>query len=94
MSVLILRTGGVCFCEVWRNVLCRAGVDRSETLLGTNLYLFFFVNEGELAVTHPFQRRLEFWGINLTLEGRATALLRNLAPLLKEKECSAKFLHC
>ena len=94
MSVLILWSDGFAFCEVWRNVLCRAGVDKLETLLGTNLYLCFFINEGGLAMTHPFWRRLEFWGINITLEGRATASLKNLAPLHKEKECSVEFLHC
>ena len=94
MSILILRAGGVCFCEVWWNVLYRAGVGRLETLLGINLYLRFFVDEVGLAVIHPFWWRLEFWGINITLEGRATASLKKLAPLLKEKECSAEFLHC
>ena len=62
-----------------------------ETLLGINLYLCFFIDEGGLAVTHPFRRRLELWGINVTLEGGATASLKNLAPLRKEKECSAEF---
>ena len=65
-----------------------------DTLLGTNLYLCFFVDEDGLAVTHPFRRRLEFWGINITLEGRVTASLKNLVPLRKEKECSVEFLHC
>ena len=74
--------------------LYRVGVDWLETLLGTNLYLCFFVNEGGLAMTHPFRQRLEFWGINITLEGRVIASLKNLVPLRKEKECSAKFLHC
>ena len=84
---------GFAFCEAWRNVLYRAGVGRLKTLLGINLYQCFFVDEGGLAVTHPFRWRLEFWGINITLEGRVTASLKNLAPLRKEKECSAEFLH-
>ena len=85
---------GFAFCEVWSNVLYRAGVGRLETLLGINLYLRFFVDEVGLAVILPFWRRLVFWGINITLVGRATASLKNLAPLRKEKECSAEFLHC
>ena len=56
--------------------------------------LVLFRDEGALAMIHPFQRRLEFWGINITLEGRATISLKKLAPLRKEKECSAEFLHC
>ena len=54
----------------------------------------FFVDENGSAVIHSFQWRLGFWGINITLEGRATDSLKNLAPLRKEKECSAEFLHC
>ena len=84
---------GFGFCEVWRNVLYRAGFGRLETLLHINLYLCFFVDEGGLAVIHPFRWRLEFWGINIILEGRATASLKNLVPLRKEKECSSEFLH-
>ena len=94
MSVLTLRSGGVLFCEVWRNVLYRAAVYWLGTLLGTNLYLCFFIDEGGLIVIHPFWQRLEFWGINVTLGGGVTASLKNLVPLRKEKECSAKFLHC
>ena len=45
-SILILRAVGFAFCEVWRNVLYRAGVGRLETLLGINIYLCFFVDEG------------------------------------------------
>ena len=63
-----------------------------DTLLGTNLYLCFFIDEGGLIMTHPFWRRLGFWGINVTLEVGATASLKNLAPLHKEKECSTRFL--
>ena len=75
------------------NVLYQMGVGRLETLLGINLYLCFFIDEGGLAVIHPFWRRLEFWGINITLEGRV-ASLKNLVPLRKEKECSTEFIHC
>jgi len=34
-----------------------------------------------------------FGGIKIVLEGKVTALLKNLAPLRKEKEYSAEFLH-
>ena len=53
----------------------------------------FCGDEGGLALGHPFWWRLEFGGMNITLEGIATASLKNLAPLHKEKECSAEFLH-
>ena len=62
-----------------------------ETLLGINLYLCFFINVGGLIVTHPFRRRLELWGINVTLEGGTTASLKNLAPFARKKNAALSF---
>ena len=51
----------------------------------------FCGDEGGSALGHLFQRRLDFRGMHITLDYIATASLKNLAPLRKEKECSAEF---
>jgi hypothetical protein len=41
-----------------------------------------------------FGEGLDFGGMHITLDGVATASLKNLAPICKEKECSAEFFTC
>ena len=81
---------GFTFCGL-KECFVTSGIDRLGTLLGTNLYLWFFINEGGLIMTHPFRQRLEFWEINVTLEGGATASLKTLRPFARKKSAALSF---
>ena len=71
--------------------MCRAGVEPGSLVRYKPLPVFCG-DEGQSALGHPFRRRLDFRRMHITLDGIASTLLKNLAPLHNEKECSTRFL--
>jgi hypothetical protein len=63
------------------------GLDEEPRL--EQIFTWFYDDEGGSALDHPFRQVWVLGGKYIALKGKATASLKNLVPLHKEKECSA-----